>query len=347
MVKVFEERKLSFSINGEEKIPAIEMVGAIQHIQNIIFHLGDYFYGNTSRPTGDFPQIIKDSCTLFVTNIEMGSVHAEMQIGDSQVGITELGTLGERAICATNELIEALSHKDVSKEELGEIIKDPHRLNKVLKEFYLMWPDPQSKRSLTFGFSGKVEEKLNPEQKEVIQSLLHKPVEEYEKKVFGRVYELRVDKNRRIQIDTPEGPIDCNFTADIEEDIKDIIGNIVAIRGVMKPFKGKFVLSIDSEASIERNPQYYLTSIKRDEIEVKLKEEVPIDIEFEDDYYIASNDDLGLLAVQPKMKLLIEELKGQLNVLWQEYVLVDEEELAPSGKDLREMLISIVGAQNV
>lgn len=347
MVKSFEARKLSFSIDGEEKIPAIEMVGAIQHIQNIIFHLGDYFYGNPSRSKGDFPQVIKDSCTLFVTNIQMGSVHAEMQIGDAQVGITDLGTLGERSICATNELIEALSHANVSKEELGEIIKDPHRLNKVLKEFYLMWPDPQSKRSLTFGFSGKVEEKLNPEQKEVIQSLLHKPVEEYEKEVFGRVYELRVDKNRRIQIDTLEGPIDCNFTADIEEDIKDIIGSIVTIRGVMKPFKGKFVLSIDSEASIERNPQYYLTSIKRDEIEVKLKEEVPIDIEFEDDYYIASNDDLGLLAVQPKMKLLIEELKGQLNVLWQEYVLVDEEELAPSGKDLREMLISIVGAQNV
>ncbi|AAM03552.1 TPA: hypothetical protein HA338_13960 [Methanosarcina acetivorans] len=344
MVKSFEAQKLSFSIDGEEKIPAIEMVGTIQHIQNIIFHLGDYFYGNPSRPKGDFPQVIKDSCTLFVTNIEMGSVHAEMQIGDAQVGITDLGTLGERAICATNELIETLSHADVSKEELGEIIKDPHRLNKVLKEFYLMWPDPQSKRSLTFGFSGKVEENLNPEQKEVIRSILRKPVEEYEKEVFGRVYELRVDKNRRIQIDTPEGAIDCNFTADIEEDIKDIIGNIVTIRGVMKPSKGKFVLSIDSEVSIERNSRYYLASIKRDEIEVKLKEEVPIDIEFEDDYYIASNDDLGLLAVQPKMKLLIEELKGQLNVLWQEYVLADEEELAPSGKDLREMLISIVGA---
>jgi len=137
-----------------------------------------------------------------------------------------------------------------------------------------------------------------------------------------------------------------DFTADIEEGIKDIIGNIVTIRGVMKPLKDKFVLSIVSEASIERNPQYHLTSIKKDEIEVKLMKEVPIDIEFKDDYYIASNDDLELLAVQPKMKLLIEEFKGQLNVLWQEYVLVDDE-LAPSGKDLRETLISIVGAQNV
>lgn len=77
------------------------------------------------------------------------------------------------------------------------------------------------------------------------------------------------------------------------------------------------------------------------------KEKVPIDIEFEDDYDIASNYDLGLLAVQPKMELLIEELKGQLSVLWQEYVLDDENELALSGKDLRKMRISIVGAQSV
>lgn len=154
---------------GKKKIPAIEIVGAIQHIQNIIFHLGDYFYGNPNRPKGDFPQTIKDSCTLFVTNIEMRSVHAQMQIGDTQSGITDLGT----------------------------------------------------------------------------------------------------------------------------------------------------------------------------------KEKVPIDIEFEDDYDIASNDDLGLLAVQPKMELLIEELKGQLSVLWQEYVLDDENELALSGKDLRKMRISIVGAQSV
>jgi hypothetical protein len=105
MAKSVDTRKLSFSIDGEEKIPAIEMVGAIQHIQNIIFHLGDYFYGNPNRPKGDFPQIIKDSCTLFVTNIEMGSVHAEMQIGDAQAGITDLGTLGERAICATKAVL--------------------------------------------------------------------------------------------------------------------------------------------------------------------------------------------------------------------------------------------------
>lgn len=339
-----DKRKLLLSINGEEKIPAIEMAGTIQHIQNAIYHTGDYLYGNPNRPKGDFPQVIKDSCTLFITNIEMGSIHAEMQIGDAQVSITDAGTLGEKAICATRDVVEALSNADVSKEELGKIIKDPHRLNKILKEFYMMWPDRQSKREITFELGEGFEEKLKPGQKEVISSLLRKPLEEYEKEVFGRVYELRVDKRRRIQIDTPEGTIDCHFTADIEDEIKDIIGNIVSIKGLMKPLKGKFVLSIDSEDSIEKNTQYYLSSIKRRGIEKKLVKSVPLDIEFEDDEYIASNDELGLLAVQPKMDSLIEEIREQLEVLWQEYVQVDEEELAPSGKNLRDVLVSIIGA---
>ncbi|MBN2487718.1 MAG: hypothetical protein JXA98_01670, partial [Methanosarcinaceae archaeon] len=336
------------SIEGEEKISVIDMVGAIQHIQNVIYHIGDYLYGNPNRPKGDFPQIIKDSCTLFITNLEMGSVHAEMQIGNGQISLPDSGgTLGERSICVTNELFEALSYTDVSEEELYDIINDPHRVNKLLKEFYLLWPDVQSKKEIIFAFGKSPQTKLNPKQKDVIQTLLHKSLNEYEKEVFGRVIEIRVDQKRKIQIDTPEGSIECHYTSDIEDTVRDVIGELVTIRGVMTPTsKGNFILSIDNEASVESMSQYRLKTMKEDGIEKKLLEEILLDVDFEDDYYIVSNDELGLLAVQQKMKQAIEEIQGQLSVLWQEYVAVDEDDLATSGKDLKNKLISIVGAHN-
>ncbi|MDD4121135.1 MAG: hypothetical protein PHG90_06105 [Clostridia bacterium] len=86
---------------------------------------------------------------------------------------------------------------------------------------------------------------------------------------------------------------------------------------------------------------YYLSSIKKAGIEKKLKTAIPVEIEFEDNEYIASNDDIGLLAVQSEMELLIEEIKEQLGILWQEYVPANDEELTPSGKDLQELLLSI------
>lgn len=344
MVKTKDKRNISFSITGEERIPATEMVSAIQHIQNVIYHIGDYLNGTPNRPKGDFPQIVKDQCTLFITNLEIGSVVAEMQIGDAQTGLPGLdGTYGERAISLANDLIEVISHDDVSLEGLHEKIENHHRVNKILKEFDAMWPNTQSKRALNFGFGGNPKKRLNPNQKTVIQSLLHTPFEKYEKEVFGRVIEIRVDEKRKILIDTPEGVIECNYTSDIEDAVREVIGELVTIRGMMVPLKRKFILSIDNEVSIDDVSQYHLKTMKKDGIDIELIEEVLIDVDFEDDYYIASNDDLGLLSAKPKMKQVIDEIQEELAVLWQEYVAVDESELTSSGIDLRNKLISIAG----
>ena len=347
MVKTKDKRNISFSITGEDRIPATEMVGAVQHIQNVIYHIGDYLNGTPNRPKGDFPQVVKDQCTLFITNLELGSVIAEMQIGDAQTGLPGLdGTYGERAISLANDLIEVISHDDASLESMHEKIQNPHRINKILKEFDAMWPNAQSKRALNFGFGGNPQKRLNPERRSVIQSLLHAPLEEYEKEVFGRVIEIRVDEKRKIQIDTPEGPIECHYTSDIEDAVREVIGELVTIRGMMVPSKGKFILSIDNEISIDKVSQYHLKTMKKDGIEIELIEEVLIDVDFEDDYYISSNDELGLLSAKPKMKQTIDEIQKELAVLWQEYVAVEESELTSSGMDLRKKLISIAGTQN-
>ncbi len=347
MVKSRDKRNISFSITGEERIPANEMVGAIQHIQTIIYHIGDYLNGTPNRPNGIFPQVVKDQCTLFITNLEIGSVVAEMQIGDAQTGLPGLnGTYGERAISLANDLIELISHDNTSLESLHKKIENPHRVNKILKEFDAMWPSAQSKRALNFGFGGNPQKRLNPDRKSVIQSLLHAPLEEYEKEVFGRVIEIRVDEKRRILIDTPEGPIECHYTSDIEDAVREVIGELVTIRGMMMPLKSRFILSIDNEVSIDNVSQYHLKAMKKDGVDRELIEEVLIDVDFEDDYYIASNDDLGLLSAKPKMKQVIEEIQEELAVLWQEYVAVEESELTSSGIDLRNKLISIAGTQN-
>ncbi len=347
MAKTKDKRNISFSITGEERIPATEMVGAVQHIQNVIYHIGDYLNGTPNRPNGNFPQIVKDQCTLFITNLELGSVIAEMQIGDAQTGLPGLdGTYGERAISLANDLIEVISHDDASLESMHEKIEDSHRVNKILKEIDAMWPSAQSKRALNFGFGGNPKKRLNPDRKGVIQSLLHTPIEEYEKEVFGRVIEIRVDEKRKILIDTPEGIIECHYTSDIEDAVREVIGELVTIRGMMVPSKGKFILSIDNEISIDNVSQYHLKTMKKDGIDIGLIEEVLIDVDFEDDYYIASNDNLGLLSAKPKMKQAIDEIQEELAVLWQEYVAVEESELTSSGMELRKKLISIVGTQN-
>ncbi|MGP8330539.1 MAG: hypothetical protein ACT6FF_09530, partial [Methanosarcinaceae archaeon] len=215
------------------------------------------------------------------------------------------------------------------------------RVNKILKELHSMWPDTQSKSELIFKLGENPEKRLNPDQRGIIQSLLHTPLHKYEKEVFGRVIEIRVDEKRKIQMDTPEGPIDCHYSSGIEDAVREVIGELVTIRGMMIPSKGKLILSIDDEVSIDNVSQYYLKTMKKDGININLIREVLVD--FENDYYIASNDDLGLLSAKSKMKQVVDEILEEIAVLWQEYVAVDEDELTASGKSLRKKLISITG----
>jgi len=93
-----EKKAVSFSIEGIDKIPAIYIAEMLQHIQNILYSIGDHLEGNAPRSKGDFPQSVKENCSLVVTGLNRGSIHAQMQIGDTQEGLFEAQTFGERAI---------------------------------------------------------------------------------------------------------------------------------------------------------------------------------------------------------------------------------------------------------
>lgn len=337
-----KKEKLTITINGDKKISALYLAEALQHTQNILYQVGDYLSGNTVRQKGDFPKPIKESCTLFVTELKNGSAIATMNVYNGQNG------LGINSLCITDDLMTALSKIDVSEEKLHEIINDPRRVNKILREVNLMLPDEESNLNLSFSFDNSKTTTFNFKQKEKIESILHKAPEKGEKEVFGRLIDVRVDKNRSIQIDSIDGLIRCKYTSDIEEYVTSLLGKFVKIRGKITPIpSGTFVLEIDQESCIEPLSQYILTSVEIDNIPVKLKQTIPIELDFENDYYIAFNDNLRLLCAQPTLKKTIEGIREEFDTLWSEYVKANEQELSEGGKALRNRLIDIVGTNYV
>lgn len=338
-----DKGKISLSIDGEKKIPVLDVANTIQNLQNIIYNLGDYYFENTCREGGDFPQDVKKYCTLLFTDIEMGSVHADLQISNEQTALGECGTIGERSIVATNEFLEALSKKDIPKEELYNIVNDPHRVNKLLREFYAMWPDENSKRTLSIGFQGNSQIQLKGFRKESIKKLLHKPIGDYEKEIFGWISGINIGQSKKITVESNQGKINCYFDPEIKDWVQEHLGKFVVLRGTMKPLhKGNFGLFIDSEDSIEQTCYYTLDNISYPDRIMELKNKIPIEFTLEDELFIGSNDELGLFAMNARMKDIFKELEEQLFILYQEYVLTDDE-LSKSGQLLREKLISIVG----
>ena len=346
---VNHQRNVSFSINGMDKIPIVYVADVFQHLQNILYSIGDHLEGNEPRPKGDYPQSVKDNCSLVITGLDTGSVHAQMQIGDAQESLPGMPTLGENSISIANNLLKIISEKgelenrDALHLQLFELINNPHRLNRILRECDSIWPDSQSKMALNFKFGKSPKLTLNPTKKEIIRSLLKKTPDEYEKQVEGRLIELRVDKKREFKIDSPEGLIHCEYSPEIEDIIINSIGDFVRIRGTMKPKGGKFVLNIEDETSLDMLPHFKINKYKLDSIEKQLNEPISIDIVFEGEQYIASNDELGLLVVAHSMKLVNEGLQEEIAILLSEYVDIKEQELTEGAKEFRKKLIELTG----
>lgn len=344
---VSHQRNVSFSINGIDKIPIVYVADVFQHLQKILYSIGDHLEGNEPRPKGDYPQSVKDNCSLVITGLDTGSVHAQMQIGDVQESLPGMPTLGEKSILIANNLLKIVSEKgdlenrDALHLQLFKLINNSHRINRILREYDSIWPDSQSKIALNFKFGNSPKLTLNPAKKDIIHSLLKKTPQEYEKQVEGRLIELRVDKKREFKIDSPEGLIHCEYSPEIEDIIINSIGYLVRIRGRTKLKGGKFVLNIEDETSIDKLSHFEINKYKIGLIEKQLNEPISIDIVFESEQYIASNDELGLLVVAPSMKLANEGIQEEIAILLSEYVDIKEQELTEGAKEFRKKLIKL------
>ncbi len=78
------------------------------------------------------------------------------------------------------------------------------------------------------------------------------------------------------------------------------------------------------------------------EKKVKLSEPLSLNIQFENQHYIASHDDLGLLAISGSLDKAISELQEEFSELWKEYVTCPEGELTEDAKALRAKLKGLI-----
>ena len=73
---------------------------------------------------------------------------------------------------------------------------------------------------------------------------------------------------------------------------------------------------------------------------LNLKELIYLDVVYENDNYILSNDKFHLRVEEPSLKAAMEEINNEIEVLWEDYAEASLEELSQDALDLRKELIS-------
>ena len=317
-----------------------------QKIQNIIYYIVDDLEGNVPRRGGDFPNSVKEKSELVLTGMSFGSIEAELTISNSQTGLPGEEMFGERAISIGNEIVQAITKDGDASAIVSRFIKNEQRSYRIFREFESIWPNDDSKYNIGLNFGLRQMVFLDPACKHVLRSILSRPTENAEKAVMGRLMEVRVDQKRSFQVDTIEGMVTCLYAPELEDKIVENIGRLVLVKGTMALERGKYALSIRDEKSIEGLGWLPLSDVKIGGKSSKLKEPIYLDVSYENDNYILSNDKFHLRAEEPTLKTAMEEINKEIEVSWEDYVEASLEELSEDALDLRKELISAFGGES-
>ena len=88
--------------------------------------------------------------------------------------------------------------------------------------------------------------------------------------------------------------------------------------------------------------QYHFKTFTTGSSQKHFKEDVLIDVLFENGRYIGSNDDLGLLVAAPSVKEMSEGIEEEFGILWSEYVQADVSTLTDGARKFRADLLELV-----
>ncbi|WP_424359935.1 hypothetical protein [Methanocella sp. MCL-LM] len=102
--------------------------------------------------------------------------------------------------------------------------------------------------------------------------------------------------------------------------------------------KGSRTIFIEDEKDIQKMEGIPLRDIKiQDKIAV-LKVPLILDVQYEDDEYIISNEELCIHSVSDSLKDAIEDIKKSIETLWIEYVDADSDTLTDDAIAFRNKL---------
>lgn len=350
-----ESRSVNISIiskNAEQgRVSAVVVANVFQSIQKLIYNIVDYLEGRPVRSKGDFPKGTKEIGELLISEICIGSISAGLNLVEQQSALPGMPTFGERAISVTNNIVHALLSEDISEENIEskmvEIVQDKDRIRKILEEIEILWPDKSSKYLISLGFGTQELSDLNPDLKPIVTSFLHRPPEFREEAIFGRLTEFRVDQKRKFQVDTPNGIVNCQYNPEIEDYIKEHIGRFIKIHSEVKLDRGVRTLRLDNRDLLEVIHALPLFELKLNGVLFPLREPLLLNVMYENELYICTNNELGLLVVDKNLKEIAEGVNEEMEMLWNIYVRPNMGDLSGDAIKLRKRIVSMFRAEDM
>jgi hypothetical protein len=104
----------------------------------------------------------------------------------------------------------------------------------------------------------------------------------------------------------------------------------------------QYVFSINDENALEQISTFPIQNFLVKNALITFEQPINVEVEFENEEYIFSEDKLKLLVVTKNVKDGITGIKEELTSIWEDYILANERELSGDAIEFKKNLLSLI-----
>ena len=352
-MKKYDTSTVLYEIEGNdisiEKAPA-ELIGnVLLNFQSLVFSLGQYF-DPEARLYGRRMKSIEDKYKLKIC-FEEGSLVLEMSpFHDYQVlypieEFPQQKTQQEGVFYKLRELLDSLQDEEGDYRFRIETLMPEHRVRlRIFNYLNELLPKDGVKASITF-FDSQEKTKTFEMNKEIIKKrvliVLKEEAKEDSFEINGVIVRLKDDSPGPVfWIKTFDGKLSkINLPRERRAKVIKYLSERVPIRLLGVGAKKKYAEIVDIDA-IEEYRELMIDHIG----DTLLKEPIKAEISFEkydkeDDFWVVSNEELGIVGVDKTVEKARKEFEEDLYEFYQYYKAIPDDKLSERTKKIKEKLI--------
>ncbi|WP_067623970.1 hypothetical protein [Alicyclobacillus acidiphilus] len=319
----------------------------LSQFQDVIYLIGASVEGMTLSSRGPLPSAILDTYSLEVSAEEKGSFAVEFEFAETeQLPIYEQNRI--QVAMKFEEVLDALAHRDVQK--LYTAIPNSALRRRILRGMNEVGARAGSDYRLSFVVPSSVRRwTLDDDVRQWVTQTLHRTSWKRQQEMWGKIIEVRVVNEFRFVILSRGTETKCSFEEDLLSEVLTNTGGIVRVSGeAVYTDKGLDRYHVDSLEPVATGTTS-VSVIQYGDHRYELSEYLAIEVDYDDaeELWELRAPALHISVVGSDVSYAFNEFCQDFDMLWKEYALADDEDLAESGRRLKQYIHELVAATNV
>jgi hypothetical protein len=326
-----------------QKVQVRTVADKLSRLQTALLHIGDYLTGSDFRARGGSTELVRRKCTLFVSNVSIGSFSATLELEPApSVTSGELG-LGEEAVAKLQEIVSLVESEQEIESRVDLSVTNPRHRTRIIKDLTDLWPEERDRLAVEVSFPGEVAAPLTPTGRLVLEGLLSRQRDAEQISVKGVLGTAHVTPGEAFfRITGPDGRITCRITKEQQESAGRLLGKPTIVYGQAEFDSAGNVREITAVDRFEPFRELTLQRLFKGDTELVLRQPVSVAIDYNDDLWIAENDDLGIVAANEDYDVCLQDFQDEFFFAWEEYGRAEDSQLTVGARNLKRSLTELV-----